>query len=376
MRYLSVCSGIEAATVAWKPLGWTPVAFAEIDPFCCRLLKHHYPEVPNLGDFTKIGEEWRGKYDLLVGGTPCQDFSNAGKRAGFEGARGTLTYAFAELVQRTMPAWFVWENVPGVCEGKFKEGFIGFIDMLASFGYCVAWRVIDAQYCRVDGFERAVPQRRRRVFVVGSFGNVGSSDVLFERAGLRRDFAAGSNARENDSQKAGRCAQERGVWGAITADYGDKYNCDNQSIDNGNIICCDESSSTLSAQTPGKAKEKSDYSKLIAYSINTQNMARGPVGDSAGHAIGSKDSPSFTITRKHHHAVAYENNLPLVQREMSVRRLTPIECERLMGFPDNYTNIPGASDSARYKSCGNSMAVNCMRWIGRRIEKVNTKREG
>ena len=173
MRYGSVCSGIEAATVAWADLGWKPAFFAEIDPFCCALLKQKYPDVPNYGDFTKIGAE-AGPIDLLCGGTPCQDFSVAGKRAGMDGARGNLTLEFLRLAERLSPRWVFWENVPGVLSIDGGRAFGAFIGGLGKLGYGVAYRVLDAQFF-------GVPQRRRRVFVVGYLGNWrAAAAVLFE----------------------------------------------------------------------------------------------------------------------------------------------------------------------------------------------------
>lgn len=201
MKYASVCSGVEAASLAWMPLGWEAAWFSEIEPFPCAVLKERFPNVPNLGDMTKIqvenmengdqkftGEDGtvvviRGGVDLLVGGTPCQSFSVAGKREGLEGASG-LAEHFVRLLREMRPRWFVWENVPGALSsrtnGQFDFNFL--VREYAKCGYSCGWRVLDAQYVRVDGFPRAVPQRRRRVFVVGH----SSSDwrypasVLFE----------------------------------------------------------------------------------------------------------------------------------------------------------------------------------------------------
>ena len=214
MRYLSVCSGIEAVSVAWQPLGWEPAMFAEIDPFCCWLLRSRYRasrpqhmpgpndapdrneakrraaairnivalpavgDVINAGDFTKIGAEDVGTIDLLAGGTPCQSFSVAGKRAGLDDPRGNLTIEFARLADRIRPTWLVWENVPGVLSIDDGRTFGAFLGMLVQLGYGLAWRVLDAQFF-------GVPQRRRRVFVVGHLGNWrASAAVLFEFAGL------------------------------------------------------------------------------------------------------------------------------------------------------------------------------------------------
>jgi DNA (cytosine-5)-methyltransferase 1 len=225
IRYLSICSGIESATVAWHPLGWQAVAYAEVDPFPCAVLHHHYgsarplrmpdpnepgitvkearhrraaikgvaylPEashngVPNLGDFTQIqARDLRSGIDILVGGTPCQDFSVAGLRAGLDGSRGNLTLEFLKLAQRLRPRWLVWENVPGVLSNNDGRDFGAILGGLAELGYGWSYRVLDAQYVRVDGYARAVPQRRRRVFVVGYLGDWRrAAAIFFERACL------------------------------------------------------------------------------------------------------------------------------------------------------------------------------------------------
>lgn len=185
MNYLSVCSGIEAASVAWQPLGWRAVAFSEIEAFPCSVLAYHYPDVPNLGDMTKIdGRQYRGTINLIVGGTPCQDFSIAGKRAGLDGERSGLARNFVWLLHEIRPKWFVWENVPGAFSTNGGRDFGTFIRTLADIGFGLAWRVLDAQYF-------GVPQRRRRVFVVGHFGNWRpAAAVLFERESLHRDTQA------------------------------------------------------------------------------------------------------------------------------------------------------------------------------------------
>ncbi len=223
IRYLSVCSGIEAATVAWEPLGWEPAAFSEIEPFPRAVLKHHYPDVALHGDFTTIEANQYGPIDLLVGGTPCQSFSIAGLRKGLGDDRGNLALEFLRLAQRKRPRWVLWENVPGVfsslshdapdscppdidldgpdvpedgeeivVEDEYdadeNHAFSCFLAGLSELGYGLAWRVLDAQYVRVDGFARAVPQRRRRVFVVGYLGDWRrAAAVLLERESLRRD---------------------------------------------------------------------------------------------------------------------------------------------------------------------------------------------
>jgi DNA (cytosine-5)-methyltransferase 1 len=178
MRYLSVCSGIEAATVAWHHMGWTPVAFSEIEKFPSQVLNHHYQSVPNVGDMTKF-EEWNlESVELLVGGTPCQSFSVAGLRKGLDDPRGNLMLTYGAIAKRFKPKWLVWENVPGVLSSNGGRDFGTFLGMLAELGYGFAYRVLDAQYF-------GVAQRRRRVFVVGCLGNWrAAAAVLFERDSL------------------------------------------------------------------------------------------------------------------------------------------------------------------------------------------------
>ena len=215
MTYATVCSGIECMSAAVAPLGgWKPVFFSEIEPFPCSLLKHRYPTVPNLGDMTKIkaeiigDEKWRitngtdvielaGRLDVLAGGTPCQDVSVAGKRKGMaegSGTRSSLAFHFARLCRELQPRWVVWENVPGVLTSNGGRDFAHFVRSIGECGYSLAYRTLDAQYVRVGGLPRAVPQRRRRVWLVGmrTLGHTGDgwrapAEILFEPQGVRGD---------------------------------------------------------------------------------------------------------------------------------------------------------------------------------------------
>ena len=209
MKYGSVCSGVEAATLAWEPLGWKAQFFSEIEPFPCDVLKERWPNVPNEGDFTKIGKKYHGKIDLLVGGTPCQDVSVAGRRMGFAGERSGLAIEFIRLAYESGVRWTVWENVPGVFSSNNGRDFGSFLSGLAGFEitppergwksagivrnarrdrFGLAWRVLDGQFARVDGFEYAIPQRRQRVFVVGYFGDWRrAAQVLFEPTSVLGD---------------------------------------------------------------------------------------------------------------------------------------------------------------------------------------------
>ena len=178
LRYLSVCAGIEAATVAWHPLGWEAAAFSEIEAFPRAVLAHHYPDVPNWGDMTKFKEWPDADVDVLVGGTPCQSFSVAGLRKGMDDPRGNLALTYLAIAARYRPQWLVWENVPGVLSSNGGRDFGSILGGMVELGYGIAYRVLDAQYFRV-------PQRRRRVFVVGHLGDWRrAAAVLFERESL------------------------------------------------------------------------------------------------------------------------------------------------------------------------------------------------
>jgi DNA (cytosine-5)-methyltransferase 1 len=190
MKYISICSGIEAASVAWHSLGWEPLAFSEIEPFPCAVLAHHWPQVPNLGDMTKY-ENWTTdiRPDLIVGGTPCQAFSVAGLRKGLADPRGNLTLTFLAILARYRPQWVVWENVPGVLSEN-TGAFGAFLGGLGELGYGFAYRVLDAQYF-------GVAQRRKRVFVVAYLGDWRpAAAVLFERESLSGHTAPSREKRE------------------------------------------------------------------------------------------------------------------------------------------------------------------------------------
>jgi len=201
LRYLSVCSGIEAATVAWHPLGWTAAAYSEIEKFPSQVLAHHYPDVPNVGDMTKF-KEWNiGAIDLLVGGTPCQSFSVAGLRKGLDDPRGNLMLTFLAIADQHRPRWLVWENVPGVLSSNGGKDFGTFLGALGELGYGFAYRVLDAQYF-------GVAQRRRRVFVVGHLGDWrAAAAVLFERHCLSGDSAPSREKRKEVANGSGDGAQ-------------------------------------------------------------------------------------------------------------------------------------------------------------------------
>ena len=313
MRYGSVCSGIEAATMGWHHMGWEPAFFSEIEEFPRQALAHHYPDVPCHGDFTTIKDEDYGSVDLLVGGTPCQSFSIAGLRGGMADERGNLALEYLKLAQRKRPKWVVWENVPGVLSSNGGRDFGAFLGGLVECGYGWAYRICDAQYF-------GVAQRRRRVFVVGYLGDWRrAAAVLFERESLSGNPAP---SREEGEKVAPTLTQGFGQRGVCT-----------DSIAN-------------------------DGFNMVAFPSNANADAMG--------ALGYDVSPSMLTSAP-----------PAVAKGMAVRRLTPTECERLQGFPDGFTQIPYRNkpadkcpDGPRYKALGNSMAVPVMRWIGERIQAV------
>lgn len=199
MIYGSVCSGIEAATVAWHPLGWRADWYSEVDPFCCELLRVRYPETPNLGDMTNIGKR-DGQLGLLVGGTPCQSFSVNGLRKGLADARGDLSLHYVRLVELFQPRWFIWENVPGVLTVDGGEAFRAFLGHVGKLGYGVAWRVLDARHF-------GVAQRRRRLFLVGRIGRDGwrqAAAVVFDARG------GGQDAGSTEAVRCGTAGRSRG----------------------------------------------------------------------------------------------------------------------------------------------------------------------
>jgi DNA (cytosine-5)-methyltransferase 1 len=335
MKYLSVCSGIEAATVAWHGLGWTPVGFSEIEPFPSAVLKHHYPSTPNLGDMTNY-KEWQIEHpDLLVGGTPCQSFSVAGLRKGLDDPRGNLALIYCGILDHLRPRWFVWENVPGVLSSAGGRDFGSFLGALAELGYGFAYRVLDAQWF-------GVAQRRRRVFVVGYLGNWRpAAAVLFERQSLRRDTAP--------SREKGQAVAPTVVSGPPFSRTGnERVECEAivaQCLTSGTGQRYDPETETILAQPIGLDEE--------------QNAMINVFGTLKARTLGG----------------GFEGSV--MQTNMAVRRLTPVECERLQGFPDNYTNIPWrkkdeSPDGPRYKALGNSMAVPVMKWIGEGIDDVNS----
>jgi DNA (cytosine-5)-methyltransferase 1 len=423
MKYLSVCSGIEAATVAWHPLGWKPVAFSEIEAFPRAVLAHHYPEVPLHGDFTTIKGDEYGAVDLLVGGTPCQSFSVAGLRKGLDDPRGNLMLEYGALAKRLGAEWLVWENVPGVLSSNGGRDFGAFLGMLVELGYGFAYRVLDAQYF-------GVPQRRRRVFVVARLGDWRApAAVLFERHGLQGHPAprldagqavtgtissrtTGGGGLGTDFECAGGL---QAVAGTLTASYGEQTGQDLMTMQGGlqvEPIAFDCKASGQSGFGVGKvastmrAMGHADshnnggghlavcVTGQVTHTLKAEGFDASEDGTGRGQPIITAYDTTQITSRANRsnpapgdpcHPLAAGAHPPLMVG-MAVRRLTPRECERLQGFPDDYTLIDVhaglltkagrpkrkkmAKDGPRYKALSNSMAVPCMRWIGQRIKSV------
>lgn len=274
MKYLSICSGIEAATVAWHPLDWTPIAFAETEAFPRAVLAHHYPSVPNWGDVNAFRKWPDADVDVLVGGTPCQSFSIAGLRGGMADPRGNLALVYLAIADRYRPEWLVWENVPGVLSSNGGRDFAAFIGGLEQLGYHAAWRVLDAQYVRVDGFARAVPQRRRRVFVVGHLGDWRrAAAVLFERESLSWHPAPRRQTGERPAQT--NSARPTGGGG-----LGTDFDCDGGLIDYVPDIVQQAMSSKWSKGSSGPAGD--EVANLVAHALRADGFDASEGGTGRG----------------------------------------------------------------------------------------------
>lgn len=451
MRFGSVCSGIEAASVAWESLGWSAAWFAEIEAFPSAVLNHHWPEVPNLGDMTQIGEWVSNGFieapDVLVGGTPCQAFSVAGARKSLDDDRGQLSLEYIKLANAIdcvrgvgNESIIVWENVPGVLNTK-DNAFGCFLGALAGeehalvpsgnkwtnagcvFGpqRSIAWRVLDAQHF-------GVAQRRRRVFVVASAREgFDPTQVLFEFDSMRRDTPPSREEKQDTPRGVG--------IGFAESSFGQYRECltDSGTLKrSGGVLSGGSETFIVGTLDTQCGYEKAAFQSVVAGHIVVHGTQDPIVANDNAFPIGrnqGQESVVFTCATKdlaptmrsliknkdghlngsHGLAVAFAENsraevrleggdgqrtgtlstgggkagqgTPTIMYRGLVRRLTPIECERLQGFPDNHTRIPYRNKSAdlcpdgpRYAACGNSMAVPVMHWIGKRIDSaVNTK---
>ncbi len=367
MRYGSVCSGVEAATVAWHPLGWEPQWFSEIEKFPSAVLAHHYPDVPNYGDMTQF-KEWPNdrSIDLLVGGTPCQSFSIAGLRKGLDDPRGNLMLTFLAIAERYRPRWLVWENVPGVLSSNRGKDFGTLLGAMGEIGYGFAYRICDAQYW-------GVPQRRRRVFVVGHIGDWRrAAAVLFERESLSGHPAPSRKARQEIAGTIAACSFSGGAGGRPDGAAVNHFVPELR-----NALCARD--------YKGARPEADQGAPVIAFGAQN-SVAQGdsvstdvtPTLDKSETPAVAVSDPARTLSARHDSSPCHDRGPNFLAQASAVRRLTPVECERLQGFPDDYTRIawrnkPAEScpDGPRYKAMGNSMAVPVMRWICERIKMVD-----
>lgn len=465
MNYLSVCSGIEAATVAWHHMGWNPVGFSEIEKFPAELLNHYYPNTKNFGDMTKY-KEWNinDSVGLLVGGTPCQSFSVSGLRKGLEDPRGNLALTYCGILDKFKPKWFIWENVPGVLSSSGGRDFGSFLGAVAELGYGFAYRVLDAQYF-------GVPQRRRRVFVVGCLGDwLSPAKVLFERESLRRDTPPSRQKREGT---AGFSPSSFGNYcegvGTLRRDGGDLgggsetlVTFDRQSSGEYGV---DPVASTISARdyksatdlivyethpADSRVKEMGETCQTVtsrwgtgggnvplvqSYSIREDAIANnfsatpldvtpalqalrpsvqshhaqtfiahafkirggspvetgeygGTPGKPAGKGYLGSDEKAFTLSATQDQQIAFNTNARPdemkfetdlsgtltssqtagVMQNMAVRRLTPTECSRLQGFPDDYLEL-------KYANAEEAHAAQILHELWQQVREKAFKRE-
>lgn len=402
----TVCSGIGAPETAMPEWQWQ--FCAEIEPFPSAVLAHHYPNVPNFGDMTRFKEWPDATIDVLVGGTPCQSFSVAGLRKGLDDPRGNLALVFLALADRYRPEWVVWENVPGVLSSNAGRDFGAFLGGLGELGYGWAYRCLDAQWF-------GLAQRRKRVFVVGHLGDWRrAAAVLFEPEGLRGDSAPSREAGEGitpileagartgvstSDPRAGIGIGEDGdpmfslqagkqhavAFGgnntagpidcatAVNAHGGPSGRMDFESETFIAFSCKDHGADALTDLSPtlragGHDRSHANAGVMPAVTVALRGREGGGVAEMGGDIAtalrasqGGGDKPHVLQT--------------------AVRRLTPVECCRLMGFPDDYLlqvtwrGKRPPPDGPMYKSLGNSQGVPVMRWILRRIELAHAVTE-
>ena len=400
MNYLSLFSGIEAASVAWSNFGWTCVGVSEIDPFACEVLKIRYPTVPNLGDITKITQEQLNaikkehkEINIIVGGSPCQSFSVAGHRKGLKDPRGNLMFEYCKVVEALRPNWFIWENVPGALSSNKGQDYACLLEKMAQLGYFLSWRVLDAQYF-------GVPQRRRRVFLVGSLDQRKSPfKVLFEPQSGQWDFEQSRKEGKDDSTQAEKSIgehvkteyyafQESSFAGFTEKTKGAPLRATGGTLGGGSeTLVVEQKHSTYNVtfcDANGTRKDRPNGGLYITETDKSSTVTTGGVGSTTVVEHDLDCQVSTTLQARDWKGPAADDFSPTAQKLVvektdveRVRKLTPVECERLQGFPDNWTRIAyrkkEAKDcphSPRYKCLGNSMAVPVMRWIGNRIKQV------
>lgn len=362
----SLFSGVGGLDLGLTRAGYQHAFFAEADPWRRDVLAAHWPGVPVYDDVRAVaqplpaGNEQPEWVDLLCGGFPCQDLSVAGKRRGLDGARSGLFFEFARIIQAVRPSWVLLENVPGLLSSNDGRDMGVVVGTLADLGYGVAWRVLDARFF-------GVPQRRRRVFIVCCAGGDSRSALRALCESCDGDLAAGECSWQDAPSRAGGS-----VAGAITSSVGQLddqdttrlvvstlqahktggYRIDAEGAAGNQLVVADTltSGSHPASNAPGRRRE--DDSNLVAF-LPTGGGAKGlSISDDVSPGTGTGTGGTVAITQA-----------------AGVRRLTPVECERLMSWPDGWTAPDGvkAPDSRRYAACGDGVVSNVAEWIGRRI---------
>ena len=448
---MTVCSGIGAPEVSAPWIDWRYQS--EIDAFPSAVLAHRFPHAVNLGDMSKFKEWPDATVDVLCGGTPCQSFSVAGLRKGLDDPRGDLMLTYLAIARRYRPRWLVWENVPGVLSSSGGRDFGALLWGLGELGYGFAYRVLDAQYTRTRSFPRAVPQRRRRVFVVGYLGDWRrAAAVLFDGESLRGNPPPRRTAGEGSTYDIAPCLAASGCGFERTGDTRGQ-DCLVPSVANpltarmhkGVNTTMDEGQTMVAHALRGEGFDASEDGTgrgtplvPVAFAIQeravSENPNAGPQGKGVqeGHAYtlearnkvqafaqnqrgelrtsdvslqlttgGGKPGEGYPavmtpvpfdpnqVTSKANRSIPRGDVLhtlpataapPHLASPWAVRRLTPTECERLMGFPDGWTAIPyrnkpadACPDGPRYKALGNSWAVNCGEWVFDRVRMVEDR---
>lgn len=366
VKFGSLFSGVGGFDLGFERSGMECKWQVEFDPHCQAVLERHYPNVRRYKDVRDVGGATLEAVDLICGGFPCQDLSVAGKRAGFAGERSSLWYEYQRIIGELQPNWVVIENVPGLLSSKGGADFAVILKALDELGYGVAWRVLDSQYF-------GVPQRRRRVFIVASFGNMRCGQVLFESESMPGDFAPSKKEREATASTFTIRTGTQGSGGR-----------GNLALDDGAMTLGGQPQWVANTLAGGSSKAHSDITSgqqdgnvvlcMASGQANAEVMSERRTALTLLHEqpmvfVGIENHPNdsrVTITGDISQQLTSRmgtggNNMPFV----GVRRLTPTECERLQGFPDGWTD--SQSDTQRYKQMGNAVTVNVIEWIGERI---------
>jgi len=324
LRALSLFSGIGGFDLAAQRCGIEVITHSEIDQQACKLLAARFPDARQLGDISQVSEEvlrGLGPIDLVFGGWPCQDLSVAGRRAGLAGARSGLWSEVVRVLATTRPRWFVGENVPGLLSSNAGRDMATVVTDLAELGFLGAYRVLDARYF-------GVAQRRRRVLIVGCLGDSASAaKVLLEPEGGEWHPAASSAARAAVAGTLGGGSGERGTDDPDRVTFVPEV--------------ADPLRSAAGGASHNKANGTDRATMVVTHTLRGEGMDAGEDGNMSGKQ--------------------YEG----VMAQSAVRRLLPVECERLQGFPDGWTE--GFADSTRYRMLGNAICVNVAEWVLRRV---------